>query len=86
MGKTEGNMLPTTGIVFVKEAPREIKKNKFEYAGEKPTEYVVTAIGDGVTACQPGDYVLFDAYHAYDFKGEKIIKVNELDIHGVYRG
>lgn len=76
-------MQPTADVVFVKEAPFEIKKNKFEYAGEKPKEYIVTAVGPEVTRCKVGDFVLFDTYHEYDFKGDKIIKVNESDIHGV---
>lgn len=81
----ETQMLPAPNVVFVKETPFEIKKNNFEYAGEKKSDYIVVAIGDGVKTCSVGDYVLFDNCHAYEFRGEKIIKVNADDIHGVSR-
>jgi len=75
---------PSPGIVFVKQAPYAIKKNKFEYAGlDEKFDYVVTAIGKDVTVCKVGDFVLFDNYHEYESQGEKIIKVSESDIDGV---
>lgn len=76
-------MAPTPNVVFVKGSPFEIKKNQFEYAGESKKDYTVTAIGKDVTLCKVGDFVLFEAYREYEFNGEKIIKVNESDIHGV---
>lgn len=83
MGKiADEQMRPAPNVVFVKEAPFEIKKNKFEYAEDKKKDYVVVAVGENATA-KVGDYILFDNCHEYEFKGEKIIKVNIDDIHGI---
>jgi hypothetical protein len=79
----EQTMAPTPNVVFVKEAPYEIKKNKFEYVSEPKKDYVVTSIGSDVTVCEVGDYVLFNNFQEYKFRDQTIIKVNEDDIHGV---
>lgn len=81
-------MQPAPHIVFVKEGSKDLKKNQFEYpdgAKLNNTAYQVVSVGEGVTVCDPGDYVIFENSQEFEYKGEKIVAVNDTDIVGLHR-
>ena len=72
-------MLPTNQSIFVEKI--ETNKSNFDVVGNQVT-YKVVAIAPDITACQPGDFVLFTDLKEYKFIDKTYLVVQESDIVG----
>lgn len=78
-------MQPTVGKVFVRKAEQKnvLAKSEFEVINSSEAKYEVTKVGENVSRCRVGDFILFTDYKSYQFEGEYIYIVDQDDINAV---